>query len=66
VEAIATILACKEDMVPPTINQEYPDPACDLNYTPNVAVRRTIHYAISNTFGFGGHNASLLVKKCIE
>jgi 3-oxoacyl-[acyl-carrier-protein] synthase II len=66
VEAIATILACKEDRIPPTINLEFPDPACDLNYTPNAAVRRTVRYAISNTFGFGGHNASLLVKKYTE
>jgi len=66
VEAIATILACKEDFIPPTINLEFPDPACDLNYTPNTAVRRTVRYAISNTFGFGGHNASLLVKKFVD
>jgi 3-oxoacyl-[acyl-carrier-protein] synthase II len=63
VEAIAAIMACKTDVVPPTINYEFPDPACDLNYTPNVAVKRPVHYAISNTFGFGGHNATLLVKK---
>lgn len=63
VEAIAAIMACKEDTIPPTINYEFPDPACDLNYTPNTAVRRTVHYALSNTFGFGGHNATLLVKK---
>jgi 3-oxoacyl-[acyl-carrier-protein] synthase II len=66
VEAIATILACREDIIPPTINLEFPDPACDLNYTPNSAVRRTVRYAISNTFGFGGHNASLLIKKCTD
>jgi 3-oxoacyl-[acyl-carrier-protein] synthase II len=63
VEAIAAILACKNDMIPPTINYEHPDPACDLDYTPNVAARRVVRYAISNTFGFGGHNATLLVKK---
>jgi 3-oxoacyl-[acyl-carrier-protein] synthase II len=63
VEAIAAILACKNDMIPPTINYETPDPACDLDYTPNVAVKRVVHYALSNTFGFGGHNATLLVKK---
>jgi 3-oxoacyl-[acyl-carrier-protein] synthase II len=65
VEAIATILACKYDLIPPTINLEFPDPQCDLNYTPNVAVHRTVNYAISNTFGFGGHNASLMMKKYI-
>jgi 3-oxoacyl-[acyl-carrier-protein] synthase II len=63
VEAIAAILACKNDIIPPTINYEHPDPACDLDYTPNVAVRRVVQYALSNTFGFGGHNATLLVKK---
>jgi len=65
VEAIAAIMACKTDTIPPTINYEFPDPACDLNYTPNVAARRTVTYAISNTFGFGGHNATLLVKKYV-
>lgn len=63
VEAIAAILAVVYDTVPPTINLENADPECDLNYTPNVAVRRPVGYAISNTFGFGGHNATLLFKK---
>jgi 3-oxoacyl-[acyl-carrier-protein] synthase II len=63
VEAIAALMACCTDTIPPTINYEHPDPACDLNYTPNVAVKRTVRYAISNTFGFGGHNATLLMKK---
>jgi 3-oxoacyl-[acyl-carrier-protein] synthase II len=63
VEAIASILACRNDMVPPTINYEFPDPACDLQYTPNAPVQRTVRFALSNTFGFGGHNATLLFKK---
>jgi 3-oxoacyl-[acyl-carrier-protein] synthase II len=63
VEAIAAIMASATDIIPPTINYEHPDPACDLNYTPNVAQRRTVNYALSNTFGFGGHNATILVKK---
>jgi len=66
VEAIAAILAVRHDMIPPTINYEYPDPACDLDYTPNVAASRVVRYAISNTFGFGGHNATILVKKYSE
>jgi 3-oxoacyl-[acyl-carrier-protein] synthase II len=66
VEAIAAILACKHNLIPPTINYEVPDPACDLDYTPNIAARTTVTYAISNTFGFGGHNATLLVKKYIN
>jgi 3-oxoacyl-[acyl-carrier-protein] synthase II len=63
VEAIATILAIRNGKIPPTINYETPDPACDLHYTPNVPVERTLRYALSNTFGFGGHNATLLFKK---
>lgn len=63
IEAIASIMACFTDTIPPTINQEFPDPQCDLNYTPNVAAKRTVNYALSNTFGFGGHNATMIVKK---
>ena len=63
VEAIASILACIHDTAPPTINYEFPDPGCDLNYAPNAPVRLPVRYALSNTFGFGGHNASLLFKK---
>lgn len=63
VEAIAAIMACYSDIIPPTINYEVPDPSCDLNYTPNVSVKRPVRYALSNTFGFGGHNATLIVKK---
>ncbi len=60
VEAIATVMAVKEGIIPPTINYRTPDPACDLNITPNEPVKREIRAAISNTLGFGGHNASLL------
>ena len=65
VEAIAAIKACQTDIIPPTINYEFPDPRCDLNYTPNVSQKRVVKSALSNTFGFGGHNATLLVKKYI-
>ncbi|TSA29517.1 MAG: beta-ketoacyl-[acyl-carrier-protein] synthase II [Ignavibacteriales bacterium] len=65
VEAIATLLAIKNSIVPPTINFKEAEPEMDLNYTPNVAVKKEINYAISNTFGFGGHNASLLFKKFV-
>lgn len=65
VEAIACVLALKNGIVPPTINYEFTDPACDLNYTPNTPVKRDLRYAMSNTFGFGGHNATLLFKKYI-
>jgi 3-oxoacyl-[acyl-carrier-protein] synthase II len=50
-------------MIPPTINYEEPDPDCDLNYTPNQPVERKVKAAISNTFGFGGHNAVLSVSE---
>lgn len=66
IEAIATILAIKYDIIPPTINLTNPDPECDLNYSPLVATKKTVRAAISNTFGFGGHNASLLFKKFEE
>ncbi len=63
VEAIASILAIKNGMIPPTINYFTPDPECDLNYTPNKPVEREVNVALSNTFGFGGHNATLIFKK---
>lgn len=66
IESIATILALKNGIIPPTINLDTPDLECDLDYTPKVAVKKNIKYAISNTFGFGGHNASLLFKKFEE
>lgn len=63
IEAIATILAMKHSLIPPTINHAEADPECDLNYTFNKAVTRDLNYAMSNTFGFGGHNATVLFKK---
>jgi len=66
VEAIASVLAVKNDIVPPTINFEHPDPECDLNYTFNKAVKRKVNIAMSNAFGFGGHNTSVLFKKFEE
>jgi 3-oxoacyl-[acyl-carrier-protein] synthase II len=63
VESIATVLAMKNSMVPPTINLDEPDPECDLNYTPKKPIEREINYAISNTFGFGGHNSTICFKK---
>jgi len=62
IEAIATVLAIRHSMVPPTINYTTPDPDCDLNYVPNVPIAKPIKAAISNTFGFGGHNASICFK----
>jgi len=63
IESVATILAMQRGVVPPTINLEEPDPECDLNYTPKIAVKKEIKYALSNSFGFGGHNASILFKR---
>jgi 3-oxoacyl-[acyl-carrier-protein] synthase II len=63
VELIVAALAMKNDTIPPTINYETPDPECDLNYVPNKSVNKSIGAAISNTFGFGGHNACLCIKK---
>ncbi|MGB7567986.1 MAG: beta-ketoacyl-ACP synthase II [Chitinivibrionales bacterium] len=63
IEFIATVLSLCNNMVHPTINYEDPDPDCDLNYTPNTAVAKTIRYAMKNSFGFGGHNASLVIGK---
>lgn len=62
-EAIATLLAIYHSKIPPTINQDNPDPECDLNYTPNEPVERNITYAMNNAFGFGGHNTVLIFKK---
>ena len=56
-EAIATILALRDGIIPPTINLDTPDPECDLDYTPNVAVKSQLTLGLSNSFGFGGHNA---------
>ncbi|MBI3005200.1 MAG: beta-ketoacyl-ACP synthase II [Ignavibacteriales bacterium] len=63
VEAVVTILSIFHNKVHPTINYETPDPECDLNYVPNKAQDWNVNVAISNTFGFGGHNASILFKK---
>ncbi len=63
IEAIASILATQHDMLPPTMNLENQDPACDLYYVPNRAQARRIDVAMSNCFGFGGHNSSLIFSK---
>jgi 3-oxoacyl-(acyl-carrier-protein) synthase len=52
-------MAIRDNFVPPTINLVNQDPECDLNYTPNIGVKHNIHVAMSNSFGFGGHNAVL-------
>jgi 3-oxoacyl-[acyl-carrier-protein] synthase II len=63
VEAIFSILAIRDQVAPPTINLDNPDEGCDLNYVPNTAQERVIHSALTNSFGFGGTNGSLLFSK---
>ena len=66
VELAASVLAMQHGVVPPTINLDNPDPACDLDYVPNVARPAVIDAAMSNSFGFGGHNATLVIKKFVD
>jgi 3-oxoacyl-[acyl-carrier-protein] synthase II len=63
VEIIASLLTTFRDEIPPTINYDDRDPVCDLNYVPNKAIKRTVNIALSNSMGFGGHNACVIVKK---
>ncbi|MCY0870036.1 MAG: beta-ketoacyl-[acyl-carrier-protein] synthase II, partial [Firmicutes bacterium] len=60
IEAIATVQVLREGILPPTINLDTPDPGCDLDYVPNKARKRDVRTAMSNSFGFGGHNACLI------
>jgi 3-oxoacyl-[acyl-carrier-protein] synthase II len=66
VEAIACVRAMQDGIVPPTINYEFPDPACDLDYVPNHARAADVAVAISNSFGFGGHNATIVLRRWEE
>lgn len=63
IETVICVRSINEDVIPPTINYEHPDPECDLNYTPNVAVQRKVSRAMCNSFGFGGHNGCLIVSE---
>ena len=62
-ETAIVALVVHHDTVPPTINYTTPDPACDLDYVPNEARRMAVNYALNNSFGFGGTNAALVLKK---
>jgi 3-oxoacyl-[acyl-carrier-protein] synthase II len=64
IEAVFSVLAIHRGILPPTINQEVPDPECDLDYVPNVARRAEVHAVLSNSFGFGGVNACLIFSRC--
>lgn len=63
IEAVATVMAVAKDEIPPTINLESPDPVCDLDYVPNISRTQNVKVALSNSFGFGGHNVTLTFKK---
>ncbi|HLP87969.1 MAG TPA: beta-ketoacyl-ACP synthase II [Nostocaceae cyanobacterium] len=63
IEAVATVLAIANDHIPPTINLENPDPKCDLDYVPHTSRQQIVEVALSNSFGFGGHNVTLAFKK---
>jgi 3-oxoacyl-[acyl-carrier-protein] synthase II len=63
VELIVCLKACQEDRVPPTLNYTTPDPMCDLDFVPNQSRAMTVNVAMSNAFGFGGSNGTLLVSK---
>jgi len=63
VEAVACVRALEEGIIPPTINYEFPDPECDLDYVPNQARQAPIRTAMSNSFGFGGHNATIVLRR---
>lgn len=66
IEAVFSILAMQNNFIPPTINLDTPDPACDLNYTPNEGVEREVNIVMSNAFGFGGHNAVVIMSRFTE
>ncbi len=63
-EASITMMVMEHGVIPPTINLDDPDPQCDLDYAPNVSVRRDVEAALSNSFGFGGHNVTLAFRRC--
>jgi 3-oxoacyl-[acyl-carrier-protein] synthase II len=66
VEFVISTLVVEEGIIPPTINYQTPDPECDLNYTPNTPVNREVNAVLSNSFGFGGHNTTLAVKRFVN
>jgi 3-oxoacyl-[acyl-carrier-protein] synthase II len=63
VEAVAAVMTVKEDVIPPTISYETPDPDCDLDYVPNIARKHTVNVCLSNSFGMGGQNCCIVIKK---
>jgi 3-oxoacyl-[acyl-carrier-protein] synthase II len=65
-EFVVSSLVVRDGIIPPTINYSNPDPECDLDYTPNAPAKRDVEVALSNSFGFGGHNVTLAVRKYRE
>lgn len=63
IEAVLSVLALKHDFIPPTLNYQVKDEECDLNIVPNIGVKKDLHYVMSNSLGFGGHNASIIFKE---
>ena len=63
IEAVLSVLALKHDFIPPTLNYQIKDEECDLNVVPNIGVKKDLHYVMSNSLGFGGHNASIIFKE---
>jgi 3-oxoacyl-[acyl-carrier-protein] synthase II len=63
VEVVASVLTLQTGVIPPTINYEEPDPECDLDYVPNEAIEMNVNYILKNSFGFGGTNACLVLKR---
>jgi 3-oxoacyl-[acyl-carrier-protein] synthase II len=63
VESLATVLTIYHGLIPPTVNYDEPDPDCDLDYVPNVARKRQVDHALSNSMGFGGHNVALVLSR---
>jgi 3-oxoacyl-[acyl-carrier-protein] synthase II len=66
IEAAICVLTIQNGVIPPTINYVNPDPECDLDYVPNVARKADVKTTLSNTFGFGGHNSALIIRKYSE
>lgn len=66
IECLVSSLVVQDGIIPPTINYANPDPDCTLNYTPNKAVKREVNAVLSNSFGFGGHNTTLAVRKFVN
>jgi 3-oxoacyl-[acyl-carrier-protein] synthase II len=64
IELIASAVSLQRGILPPTINYDTPDPACDLDYVPNSSREAAVEFALSNSFGFGGHNVCIAIKRC--